>query len=112
MEEVRVLIGNNRYVTMYTIEKIDALIAGIEVMPGPEGPQGPQGIQGPKGDKGDTGDSGLLTGTELPTASATYRGKTFTLLGGTGVADKSYICLKNASDTYEWKDTLTFRFAP
>lgn len=154
MDEIRVLIGDKRYVTLYTIEKVDSLLSNVVAMPGPEGPQGIQGIQGPqgpqgikgdtgpqgpqgiKGDtgpqgtigpqgiqgpegpqgiqgvKGDTGDSGYSTGTVLPTPSATYRGKSFTLLGSSGVADSCYICLKKADGTYEWKDMLTFRFAP
>lgn len=112
MDEIRVLIGDKRYVTLYTIEKIDALISNVEALPGPQGPQGAQGIQGIQGAKGDTGDSGYSTGSTLPTPSSTYRGKSFTLLGSSGVADSCYICLKKADDTYEWKDMLTFRFAP
>lgn len=38
----------------------------------------------------------------LPTASAGYRGKIYTLFGGAGVADHAYMCLKNSSDTYTW----------
>lgn len=41
-------------------------------------------------------------GTSLPTASVDYRGQYFTLLGGVGVADIVYICMKNASNVYEW----------
>jgi hypothetical protein len=148
VNEVRVLVGANRYVTMYTIKKIDELISDVVAMPGPQGPQGPQGIKGDTGDtgetgpqgiqgvkgdkgdtgntgltgptgaqgiqgvKGDTGDSGYSTGTALPTASLTYRGKAFTILGSSGVADSCYICLKKADGSYEWKDMLTFRFGP
>lgn len=43
-----------------------------------------------------------ITGSALPTASEEYRGQIFTLLGDIGIADTSYICIKNASDTYEW----------
>jgi len=38
----------------------------------------------------------------LPTASASYRGKMIRVEGGAGVADKLYICLKSAVDTYSW----------
>jgi len=38
----------------------------------------------------------------LPTASANYRGKIYILQGAAGVADLPYMCIKNASDTYEW----------
>lgn len=38
----------------------------------------------------------------LPTASATYRGYAIRIEGGTGVADGTYICRKNAADAYEW----------
>jgi hypothetical protein len=44
--------------------------------------------------------------TELPTAVEAHRGKIKVLLGGTGVADVPYICIKNASDEYEY-DTIT-----
>jgi len=38
----------------------------------------------------------------LPTADASYRGKMIRVEGGAGVADKLYICMKSASDTYSW----------
>lgn len=38
----------------------------------------------------------------LPEPSEYYRGKIYVLRGDTGVADVSYICMKNATDTYEW----------
>jgi len=38
----------------------------------------------------------------LPTASADYRGKMIRVEGGAGVADKLYICMKTAADTYSW----------
>lgn len=44
----------------------------------------------------------VLTGAALPTASVDYRGKVFTVLGGTGVTDIPYMCIKNTSDAYEW----------
>lgn len=50
----------------------------------------------------------VLSGSALPIASATYRGKTFTVLGGTNIADKPYICTKNADETYSWKPTTGF----
>lgn len=45
----------------------------------------------------------MLKGAALPVASADYRGKIFTLLGGAGVADITYICIKNATEGYEWR---------
>lgn len=42
------------------------------------------------------------SGSSLPTPSLTYRGTLFTKLGDAGVADEVYICVKNASDNYEW----------
>lgn len=38
----------------------------------------------------------------LPTPNEYYRGKIYVLKGGVGVADTSYICMKNSTDTYEW----------
>lgn len=38
----------------------------------------------------------------LPTADASYRGKMIRVEGGAGVADKLYMCMKSASDTYSW----------
>jgi hypothetical protein len=38
----------------------------------------------------------------LPTASADFRGFLYRVEGGVGVADALYICIKNATDTYEW----------
>jgi len=38
----------------------------------------------------------------LPTPSADYRGKMIMIEGGSGVADKLYICLKSSLDTYSW----------
>lgn len=40
----------------------------------------------------------------LPTADSSYRGKIIRVEGGTDVADAVYICIKNASNTYEWKE--------
>jgi hypothetical protein len=40
--------------------------------------------------------------TALPTASVERRLQLLVLDGGTGVADIVYVCIKNASDTYEW----------
>lgn len=42
-------------------------------------------------------------GDVLPTASEWYRGHVFTVKGSPGVADVSYICLKNSSDAYAWQ---------
>jgi len=41
---------------------------------------------------------------DLPSPEAKLRGKTLTLDNGTGVADSFYICIKNDSDGYEWKE--------
>lgn len=38
----------------------------------------------------------------LPTASESYRGKILRVEGGAGVADKLYMCMKKADDTYAW----------
>lgn len=43
----------------------------------------------------------------LPTASETYRGQKLTIVGGAGVADVTYVCLKSAGDTYSWKTVST-----
>jgi len=40
--------------------------------------------------------------TELPTASATYRGVMVRVEGGSGVADRLYVCVKSSSDAYSW----------
>ena len=57
--------------------------------------------------------NGLIsTGTVLPIASSAYRGTLFALQSSSGAADILYVCLKQADDSYAWKDLLTFRFAP
>lgn len=38
----------------------------------------------------------------LPTASSDLRHVVVVIPGGAGVADAAYVCIKNASDTYEW----------
>jgi len=38
----------------------------------------------------------------LPTADSSYRGKMIRVEGGAGVADKLYMCMKSAADTYSW----------
>jgi len=40
--------------------------------------------------------------TALPTASATYRGQVRTVEGASGTADQTYVCIKDANDTYAW----------
>lgn len=45
---------------------------------------------------------GYEWGEELPTPTAADRGKTFLLLGGEGVADVLYVCIKNDSNEYEY----------
>ena len=42
--------------------------------------------------------------TKLPTAEYVQRGRMVFIEGGTGTADKCYICIKNASQGYEWKE--------
>ena len=46
--------------------------------------------------------SGVGSGSDLPTPGVDYRGKIFTVLGGAGVADGAYVCLKKANGTYHW----------
>lgn len=48
------------------------------------------------------GKADITSGSALPTASSSYRGKFFYLLGGQAIADILYVCIKNAADTYEW----------
>jgi hypothetical protein len=50
--------------------------------------------QGPPG--------GTYSGSALPSPSASYRGFIFAVLGGAGVADAAYICLKLSDDSYGW----------
>jgi len=38
----------------------------------------------------------------LPTADASYRGKMIRVEGGAAVADKLFMCMKKADDTYAW----------
>ena len=40
--------------------------------------------------------------SSLPVASVTYRGRLVRLAGAAGVADKAYVCFKDASDAYVW----------
>lgn len=44
----------------------------------------------------------LNSGEVLPAPSVDYRGQVFTVLGGVGVADVAYVCLKDITDTYSW----------
>ncbi|KSU83423.1 Pectate lyase superfamily protein [Fictibacillus enclensis] len=48
------------------------------------------------------GPLGIAKVTTLPTASAAYRGQMLRVEGGTSVADKIYVCLKSATETYSW----------
>ena len=43
----------------------------------------------------------------LPTPDASYRGKMIRVEGGAGVADKLYMCMKSAADTYSWVQIAT-----
>jgi hypothetical protein len=45
---------------------------------------------------------GVLYGSALPDADVFYRGKTFTVFSGTGVADASYVCMKLGDESYTW----------
>jgi len=45
--------------------------------------------------------------TSLPSATSFDRSRTIILQGGTGVADKEYICMKTAADTYTWVQKAT-----
>jgi hypothetical protein len=45
--------------------------------------------------------------TSLPSATAYDRGRTIIVQGGAGAADKVYICMKTASDTYTWVQIAT-----
>lgn len=47
------------------------------------------------------------TTTSLPTASATYRGQTWLVLGGSGTADTLATCMKASGGTYSWKTLAT-----
>lgn len=42
-------------------------------------------------------------GTSLPIASAKYAGIRRMVYGGSGTADQTFVCLKDASGTYSWK---------
>jgi hypothetical protein len=44
----------------------------------------------------------VLASDTLPTPDITWRGKIYTVLGDTDVADISYICQKDATNTYIW----------
>ena len=46
--------------------------------------------------------SGVETGSTLPAPDATWYTKLFILIGGTGVADHLYVCLKKADGSYWW----------
>jgi len=53
-----------------------------------------------------TGEVFLRTGVDadgiLPTPGASYRGKMIRVEGGAGVADKLYICMKAADESFSW----------
>jgi hypothetical protein len=52
-------------------------------------------------------ESGIGSGASLPTPSPIYRGKIFTVLGGSGIPDISYICVKKADGDYVWRNLLS-----
>jgi hypothetical protein len=45
---------------------------------------------------------GVLYGTTLPDPDVFFRGKTFTVFGGAGAPDYSFICLKQSDGSYAW----------
>lgn len=45
--------------------------------------------------------------TSLPTPSAAYRKMIYWSLGGAGVKDAIYVCIKDATDSYIWQDITT-----
>lgn len=45
----------------------------------------------------------VFMGNVLPTPSAEYRGRLFTVMGDVGEADLVYICIKDSSDNYAWR---------
>lgn len=47
------------------------------------------------------------TSSALPAASAAVRGQVRTVLGGDGVADVAYVCVKSAGGTYSWVQVAT-----
>jgi len=44
----------------------------------------------------------LNNGTIVPAAAVKYRGEIRILLGGGGVRDELYVCIKSKNDTYSW----------
>lgn len=75
--------------------------------------QGPEAIHhtlGPGADQSSPGNhyhKYLLNIGVFPTASSTNEGQTYLVLGGSGVADVLYVCLKSSTDTYSWKVVAT-----
>ncbi|HSX31459.1 MAG TPA: glycosyl hydrolase family 28-related protein, partial [Candidatus Saccharimonadales bacterium] len=49
-------------------------------------------------------DGWFPTVTSLPTASSSYRNAIYRITGGSGVTDGVYICIKDATDTYVWRE--------
>lgn len=47
--------------------------------------------------------TGITTGVSLPSATSALRGQNRTIIGGAGVADATYQCMKSIADTYSWK---------
>jgi hypothetical protein len=68
-----------------------------------------QGAEVPEWGSLTANDIGALkkdSGADLPTADEAHRGQFFTKTGATTVADELYVCLKNATDAYEWKKIM------
>jgi hypothetical protein len=49
-------------------------------------------------------DGWFPTVTSLPTASSSYRNAIYRITGGAGVTDGVYVCIKDETDTYVWRD--------
>ncbi|HSX05662.1 MAG TPA: glycosyl hydrolase family 28-related protein [Candidatus Saccharimonadales bacterium] len=49
-------------------------------------------------------DGWFPTVTSLPSASSSYRNAIYRITGGTGVTDGVFICIKDSTDTYVWRE--------
>lgn len=49
-------------------------------------------------------DGWFPTVTALPAASASYRNAVYRTIGGAGVSDGVYICIKDSTDSYKWRE--------
>ena len=53
----------------------------------------------------------ITSADSLPTPSSTYRGKIYILLGGTGVGDYPFVCLKKSDGSYTWVNLFTAMYS-